>query len=274
MLILAGCGDSSEKETTSPEKEKIEKRTNFGNNYIENDEIVVYLKPNKELYMYHHENREEFLVDEDVDKFDVYDNYVVYIADDGITSELDLPLQAIYKANMKTGESKQMLASNEEDDGYTTPRDFHINKDGYIALEIEVGYFYSNYWSMYTITDMNFSFKKPMLTLEDSYDFVPNEIQWQDNEMYFLIDKIEDAKDDGLHTELRSYSIEDGEQLIQEQALPLTSEEYKELFDHTVYIGVEDSILYMSGVDDDQVEQIAYEIDLDTHEILHQTPES
>src|SRR5699024_3739112 len=160
-----------------------------------------------------------------------------------------------------------------EDDGYTAPEDFHLNKDGYIALETEVGFFYSNYWSMYTITDMNFSFEKPMLTLENEYDFVLNEIQWQDDKVFFLIDKVEEPNDNGLHSELRSFSIEDGEQVIQEQALPLSSEEYKELFDHTVYIGVENSILYMSGVDDDQVEQIAYEIDLDTHEILHKTPE-
>lgn len=272
-VVLAGCNSSSNEETATNDVEETERRTNFGDNYIETDDVVVYLHPNKDLYMYHHENREEFLVDEDVGTFDIYDNHVFYIATDGFISELDLPLQAIYKANILTGESKKVLASTEENDAYTTPRNFYMNKDGYIALETEVGYLHSNYWSIYTMTDTNFSFNNPMLTLESDYDFVPNEIQWQDDKVFFLIEKIEELNDDGLHTELRSYSIKDGEQVIQERALPLSSEEYEELFNHIVYIGVEDSILYMSGVDDDQVEQISYEIDLDTHEVLHKTPD-
>src|SRR5699024_8744573 len=202
VIAVAGCSNSSNEETAREEVEDTEKRTNFGNNYIENDEVVVYLKPNQDLYIYHHENREEFLVDEDVGTFDVYGKDVIYIAEDGFTSELDLPLQSIYKANIQTGESKLMLAPTEEDDAYTTPRDFHLNKDGYIALETEVGFFYSNYWSMYTITDMNFSFEKPMLTLENEYDFVLNEIQWQDDKVFFLIDKVEELNDNGLHSEL------------------------------------------------------------------------
>lgn len=248
-----------------------EKRTDFGKHFIENANHVAYLNPSNELYVYNHETKDEFLVHESVDQFDIVKNYVLYLASDGITSELDIELQAIYRTHLDSNDTEKMVEPMEEDDAFTSPRAFHINNEGYIAIEEQVGFFYSNYWYNYYATDIDFTFDSPIINMEDEYDLVLNELQWQDSEIFVLIERPFYPEDAALQIELHSFSVKNGPQLLQENALPLTPEEYIELFDHTVYITVEESILSISAVDKNKVEKITYQIDLDTMEIIHKT---
>lgn len=274
-LFLIGCNNGSadnEEVNTNPiEKEETEsKRTDFGDSFIEQDEYVAYIKSDYDLYLYNHETAEDFLVHEDVGEFDVMNEYIIFIANDGMTSELDIPLQAIYRTHINSQETEIMAEPQEVDDAYTTPRAFSISDNGYVAIKTEVGFFYSNFWHDYTVTNMNFSNERPIITLEDEYDTVVNEIQWQGNELFLLVDRVGQESEDGnLHTELHSFSMEDGPKRMQEKVLPLSSEEYRELHEYVVYIRVENNILYISAVDDDDEEKIAYEIDLQSHDIIH-----
>lgn len=274
FIILTGCSNSTSPANTSDasnKTEKKEKRTDFGDDYIEEDNIVAFLNEDEELYMYSHAHEEEHFIAENVEQYDLLDKYIFYLTSDGTIAELDIPLQAIHRVDIHTKKDEKMLDPKEKDDSYVTPRDFFVNKNGYIAIKEEVGFFYSNYWHDYYVTDINFTENKPIYIPEDGYDFMVNDIQWQGNDIYFLVDRGIDVSAEDLHTELHAFSMKDGTDILQERSLPLSQEAYQELVEHTVYIGVEDSILYISAVDDDHVEKIAYEIDLETHEVIYQS---
>ncbi len=286
-ISIIGCSENAPDEQgklkeTEQENDKMieadhnekERRTNFGEQFIESDdgENVIYLNNTGELYVYNHENEKEFVVQEDVTQFELFDEYVYYLVDEGVTSELDLPLQAIHRTNIYTKNDEVMLAPIEEDIAYTSPRAFYINPNGHIAIQQEVGFFYSNYWYDYFVTDPNFSSERPIITFEDEYDYVLNEVKWQEDDIFLLVDRAGNVShDDRVFIELHSFSIKDGPRLLHENALPLSIDDYTELHDYLIYISVENDTLFLRAVDDD-VEKVVYEVDLNKQEIINQYP--
>lgn len=283
-IMLIGCSEDvpNEQETVAEvendehveedneEDNEEDRRRGFGEHFIEIEDNVVYINESDELFVYNHETEKEFLVHEDVIQFDLIDHYVYYLAEDGMTSELDLPLQTIHRTDIQTEKDEIMFAATEEDGGYMSPRAFYVNENGHIAVQQEIGFFYSNYWYDYFVTDANFSTKRPIITFEDEYDYVLNEIKWQENDIFLLVDRVGSVGDDHhVQIELHSFSMSDGPRVLHENALPLTVDEYTELHDYSVYISLENDILYLRAVDED-VEKIVYEIDLTEQQIINQ----